>query len=276
MSVDRADVMEKLLRAAAAAAEVVMRIYAESDPGIEMKGPNDPVTRADKEANTLLLEALTRDFPGVPLVAEESAPETYEGFGQAPYAIFVDPVDGTREFISKNGEFAVMLGFAEAGRATVGVVDACAFGTVYAAAEGIGAFEIVRGIRTPIHVSAQTDLAEASCAVSRSNRTATVEEAIQRLGCKTLVPTGGSGIKAVRLASGVIDLYPHPSGSKVKLWDACAPEAIVRAAGGVYTDSRGATFDYRGPYSQLAGTLAANPILHAKALARLTGPSISQ
>jgi 3'(2'), 5'-bisphosphate nucleotidase len=67
--------MEKLLEAAAAAAEVVMKIYAESDPGVEMKGPNDPVTRADKEANILLLEHLTRDFPGVPLVAEESAPD---------------------------------------------------------------------------------------------------------------------------------------------------------------------------------------------------------
>jgi 3'(2'), 5'-bisphosphate nucleotidase len=267
--IDRNDVMEKLMKAAAAAAEVVMRIYAESDPGVELKGPNDPVTRADKEANRLLLEHLTRDFPGVPLVAEESAPETYEGFGAAPCAIFIDPVDGTKEFIKKNGEFAVMLGFAEAGRATVGVVDCCAFGEVYAAAEGIGAFRIADGSRTPIHVTNTASLAEASCTVSRSNRNAKVEERIALLGCKTLVPTGGSGIKAVRLASGAIDLYAHPADGPVKLWDTCGPEAIVRAAGGAYSDRFGKVFDYRGPYAQNAGTIAANPILHAEAIKRL-------
>lgn len=270
-SIDRSDVLEKLMKAAAAAAEIVMRLYAESDPGVEMKGPDDPVTRADKEANALLLEQLGRDFPGVPLVAEESAPETYEGFGKAPYAIFVDPVDGTKEFIQKNGEFAVMLGFAEAGRATVGVIDCCAFGEVFAAAEGVGAFRIAGGARERIHVSSVTSLAEASCTVSRSNRSATVEARVALLGCKTLVPTGGSGIKAVRLASGRVDLYAHPANGPIKLWDTCAPEAIVRAAGGVYTDRFGEVYDYRGPYAQNAGTVAANPALHAAALERLRG-----
>lgn len=267
--IDRNDVMEKLLGAAAAAAEVVMKIYAESDPGVEMKGPNDPVTRADKEANILLLERLARDFPGVPLVAEESAPETYEGFGKAPYAIFVDPVDGTKEFIQKNGEFAVMLGFAEAGRATVGVIDCCAFGEVFAAAEGIGAFRIAGGAKTPLRVTSVVSLADASCTVSRSNRSEAVEQRIALLGCKTLVPTGGSGIKAVRLAAGRVDLYAHPAKGPIKLWDTCAPEAIVRAAGGIYSDWHGVEFDYRGPYAQNAGTLAANPVLHAAALERL-------
>lgn len=267
--IDRADVMEKLMKATAAAAEVVMRIYAEADPGVEMKGPNDPVTRADKEANVLLLERLARDFPGVPLVAEESDPETYRDFGAAPYALFIDPVDGTKEFIKKNGEFAIMLGFAEAGRATVGVIDCCAFGEVFAAAEGLGAFRIAGGVRTPIHVSSVASLAEASCTVSRSNRNPDVEARVASLGCKTLVPTGGSGIKAVRLAAGQVDLYAHPAKGPIKLWDTCAPEAIVKAAGGVYSDWHGATFDYRGPYAQNAGTLAANPVLHAEAIRRL-------
>jgi len=275
-TIDRADVMQKLMKAAAAAAEVVMRIYAESDPGVEMKGPNDPVTRADKEANALLIEHLTRDFPGVPLVAEESAPETYEGFGSAPCAIFVDPVDGTREFIAKNGEFAVMLGFAEAGVATVGVIDCCAFDEVFAAAEGIGAFRIVSGggpsgttkTRKRIQVSDATDFAASRCAVSRFNRSKIVEEKLARLGLGSMVPIGGAGIKGVRVAAGDIEIYAHPSAGPVKLWDACAPDAIVRAAGGIFTDARGRPFDYRGPYQQLEGTLAANPTLHAEAVRR--------
>ena len=166
-------------------------------------------------------------------------------------------------------EFAIMLGFAEGGRATVGVIDCCALGEVFAAAEGVGAFRIADGSRTQIHVSNVTSLSEASCTVSRSNRSEAVEQRIALLGCKTLVPTGGSGIKAVRLATGRVDLYAHPAKGPIKLWDTCAPEAIVRAAGGLYSDWHGVEFDYRGPYEQNAGTLAANSALHGAALKAL-------
>jgi len=267
-SIDRADVLAKLIDAAAAAAKVVMRVYAESDPGVELKGPNDPVTRADKEANAVLLERLAKDFPGVPLVAEESDPSTYEGFGNAPCAIFVDPVDGTREFIAKNGEFAVMLGFSEDGEATVGVVDCCAFGEVYAGAKGLGAFRIKDGVKTEIKVAAETDLSKCRCAVSRFHRSKTVDAKLATLNVKELVPTGSAGLKGVRIASAALEIYAHPSSGPVKLWDAAAPDAIVRAAGGVFTDAHGRAFNYRGPYAQNEGTLAANPTLHAEALRR--------
>lgn len=268
--VEREHVLEKLLVAAAAAAEVVMRVYAETDYGVELKGPNDPVTRADKEANALLLELLAKDFPGIPLVAEESDPSTFAGFGASPYAIFVDPVDGTREFIAKNGEFAVMLGFAEGGKATVGVIDAPALDEVYGGAVGIGAFRTTskKPERERIHVATTTDLANARCAVSRFSRSKSVDAKLQALRAKELVPTGGAGIKGVRIASGLLDIYAHPSKGLVKLWDACAPEAVVVAAGGLFTDGRGRAFDYRGEVAQLEGMLAANPALHAEALRR--------
>lgn len=266
--IDRQDVLEKLLTAAAAAAEVVMQVYAETDVGLTFKGPDDPVTRADREANRLLLELLTRDFPGVPIVAEESDPETYAGFGNAPCALFVDPVDGTRDFVAKNGEFAIMLGFAEAGAATVGVVDCPALGERYGAALGSGAFRITKDGRSSIRVSEVTELGQARCAVSRFHRSKDLDAKLAALGAAALVPTGSAGIKGVRVASGALEVYAHPSGSPVKLWDACAPEAIVRAAGGIWTDARGMAFDYRGPYAQNEGTLAASPALHAEALRR--------
>jgi 3'(2'), 5'-bisphosphate nucleotidase len=273
--VDRQDVLEKLLAAAAAAAEVVMRVYAEPDVGVELKGPNDPVTRADKEANALLLERLTRDFPGVPIVAEESDPATFEGFGSAPCALFVDPVDGTRDFIAKDGEFAVMLGFAEAGVPTVGVVDCPALGEVYGAAEGVGAFRVTKEGRTPIRVSDTTDLGSSRCAVSRFHRSQSVDAMLAALGLKELVPTGSAGIKGVRVASGALDIYAHPTRGLVKLWDTCAPDAIVRVAGGIYTDVKGRPFDYRGPLAQNEGTLAANPTLHAEALRRFAAAAVA-
>jgi 3'(2'), 5'-bisphosphate nucleotidase len=266
--IDRLDVLAKLLDAAAAAAKVVMRVYAEADFGVEMKGPNDPVTRADKEANTLLLERLTRDFPGVPIVSEESDPSTFTGFASAPCAIFVDPVDGTRDFIAKTGEFAVMLGFVEAGEATVGVVDCPAVNEVYGGAKGSGAFRIDKNGRSPIVVSDASDLSTCRCAVSRFHRSKSVEAKLALLGVKELVPTGSAGVKGVRIAAGDLEIYAHPSQGLVKLWDACAPEAIVKAAGGVYTDGSGRRFDYHGPVAQNEGTLAANPVLHAEALRR--------
>jgi 3'(2'), 5'-bisphosphate nucleotidase len=272
--VDRQDVLAKLLAAASAAAKVVMRVYAETDVGVELKGPNDPVTRADKEANALLLEQLGRDFPGVPIVAEESDPATFRGFGSAPCALFVDPVDGTRDFIAKNGEFAVMLGFAEAGVATVGVVDCPALGEVYGGALGAGAFRITKDGRAPIHVSDATDLSTCRGAVSRFHRSKSIDAKLATLGLKELVPTGSAGLKGVRIASGALEIYAHPSIGLVKLWDACAPEAIVRAAGGLYTDGSGRRFDYRGPVAQNEGTLAANPTLHAEALRRFASVGV--
>lgn len=272
-SVDRQDVLAKLLGAAAAAAEIVMHVYAEADLGVELKGPNDPVTRADKEANALLLARLASDFHGVPIVAEESDPSTFAGFGSAPCTLFVDPVDGTRDFIARTGEFAVMIGFAEAGVPTVGVVDCPALGEVYGGAADSGAFRLVGGARTPIHVSAVTDLALCRCAVSRFHRDEKVDAKLASLGLRELVPMGSAGIKGVRVASGALEIYAHPTKGPVKLWDACAPEAIMRAAGGVYTDGHGRSFDYRGPLAQNEGTLAANATLHAEALRRFANVS---
>lgn len=266
---DRERVAKALLEAARAAGEVVARIYADEDVGAELKGPNDPVTRADKEANALLLTRLRATLPGIPIVAEES-PETWEGFGQSREALFVDPVDGTREFIAKNGEFAVMIAFAEAGAPTVGVVLAPALGTTYLGIVGTGAFLVGDdGTRTPIRVSPANDITQARVAVSRFHRTKAVEEKLAKLGAKELVPVGSAGLKGVRVAEAALEIYAHPSDGPVKLWDAGAPDAIVRAAGGVLTDARGRPFDYRGPYAQGEGTLAANPAIHAEALRRM-------
>ena len=249
-----------------------MRVYAEADPGTELKGPNDPVTRADKEANAFILAHLAKVLPGLPIVAEESDPSTFEGFGASPAALFVDPVDGTRDFIAKNGEFCVMIGLAEEGRATVGVVLCPVFGgsqRTYAAAEGLGAFLVGDDdSRTPIQVSSATDFANVRCAVSRFHRSKSVDAKLSALGCKELVPIGSSGIKGVQVANAALDLYAHPSRGKVKLWDACAPDAIVRAAGGVFTDAKGIPFAYRSSVSQGQGAVAGNRILHAEAIRR--------
>jgi 3'(2'), 5'-bisphosphate nucleotidase len=272
VSIDREDVLVKLLAMARGASELVMEIYGSSDLGAELKGPNDPVTRADKEANAFILAEIAKHLPGIPIVAEESDPALFRGFEAERAALFVDPVDGTRDFIAKNGEFCVMIGLAEEGRATVGVVLCPIFEgqrSTFGGAEGIGAFLFDdAGGRTPVHVARETDLAKVRCAVSRFHRSKSVDEKLGALGVRELVPIGSSGIKGVEVARGHVELYAHPSRGNVKLWDACAPDAIVRAAGGILTDAHGVPFDYRGAVAQGEGTVAANPALHAEAVRR--------
>ena len=137
---------------------------------------------------------------------------------------------------------------------------------------GVGAFLVADDdSRTPIHVSSSTDMTAARVAVSRFHRSKSVDEKLARLGAKELVPVGSAGLKGVRVAEAALEVYAHPSSGPVKLWDCGPPDAIVRAAGGVLTDGAGRPFDYRGPYSQGEGTLAANPALHAEALRRMRG-----
>jgi 3'(2'), 5'-bisphosphate nucleotidase len=210
---------------------------------VEYKVADDPVTRADREANALICAALTRAYPGVPIVAEESDKSTYAGFSAAPSAWFVDPLDGTRDFVARNGEFAVMIGLAEAGRAVLGVLVLPAIGRSFVGAQGVGAFEVAaNGARSAIRVSARTRLEGARVLVSRSRRVAEAETRIAELGL-VVEPCGSAGVKGARVACGEADLYVQP-GNAGSLWDSCAPEAIVAAAGGVWRTAAGETYEY--------------------------------
>jgi 3'(2'), 5'-bisphosphate nucleotidase len=275
VSFDRKREVERVLEMARHAAAAVSRGYARGTVDVEFKGVADPVTVVDREANAILCDELSRAYPGFPIVAEESDPRTYAGFELAPRVWFVDPLDGTREFIARNDEFAVMVGLAEHGRATLGVVLCPALGREFIGGEGIGAFEIAKdGTRRPISVSQTSTLAEAELLVSRSHRLASLDEAAARLGVKRLVPCGSAGVKAVKVAAGEADIYAHPRDAG-KLWDACAPEAIVRAAGGVVTDGLGSPIRYATrDLANAAGFVATNPFLHdaTLGLVRLAAP----
>lgn len=107
--------LETLLAVARSAAEVILAVY-DRPFDVQLKRAREPVTAADRRANALICAALAERFPGVPIVAEESDPETFGGFHAAPRVLFVDPLDGTREFVAHNGEFAVMIGLLDGAR----------------------------------------------------------------------------------------------------------------------------------------------------------------
>jgi 3'(2'), 5'-bisphosphate nucleotidase len=261
--------LEQLIRIAAEAADVVSEVYT-SPFSVDWKAPSDPVTEADRRANDLICERLAETFPGVPVVAEESEPASFSGYREKPQVFFVDPLDGTREFVDKNGEFVVMIGLLDGNRPTLGVVHAPARGVAWAAAVGSGAFRIAAdGARTPLAPSRQSVLKEARVVASRSHRTENVEQALAVLGVRELIALGSAGLKGAEVASGGAEAYVAPlSGGK--RWDSCAAEALVTAAGGRVTDAWGVPIDYRGAsLSNDRGLVLTNGLVHDALLERL-------
>jgi 3'(2'), 5'-bisphosphate nucleotidase len=252
------------------AATLIRRVYR-TDFGVDFKAPRDPVTEADTQANALICERLANLFPGVPIVAEESAPETFAGYLNAEQIFFVDPLDGTREFVAKNGEFVVMIGFVDGKRATASVIHAPESGISWVGQVGVGAYQVnADGSREPIRVSETASLSEARIVGSRSHRNPAVEQALAGLGARELVALGSAGLKAAAVARGAADAYvaPHYAG---KRWDACAADALITAAGGMLTDADGAHFDYRTTdLGNNRGIIGSNGCLHDAILTKLS------
>jgi 3'(2'), 5'-bisphosphate nucleotidase len=261
--------LDALIAIAADAAKIVMEVY-ETPFAVDYKGPADPVTEADRRANTLICERLEREFPGVPIVAEESAPETFSGFQSASEIFFVDPVDGTNEFIERNPQFVIMIGLVEGDRATTAVLNAPALGAAWAGRVGSGAFHIAPdGTRTPIHVSEQDELPAARLVSSRSHRSERLDRALAALGAGEILRVGSAGLKGVEVARGAVEAYvaPHYGG---KRWDVAAADALVAASGGLVTDAWGMRIDYRAAsLGNDRGVVASNGRVHERLVQKL-------
>jgi 3'(2'), 5'-bisphosphate nucleotidase len=236
-----------------------MEIYA-TDFGFELKGKADPVTEADRRANAYLVGELRKAFPADGIVAEETADQS--DALKSGRCWYVDPLDGTKEFIAKNGEFSVMIGLAIDGAAKLGVVfqpehDKLYGGVVGEGTDG-GAWLEERGVRRALRVSDKSDPATLALVVSRSHRPKDMDELVRRLGIGHERASGSVGLKIGLIAEQIADVYVHAS-DKSSAWDACAPEAILRGAGGVFTDVGGAPFVYGGTdMKNRRGILATN------------------
>ncbi len=271
--------LEEVLRIGRRAAHAVREVYA-TPFTVEMKGPGDPVTRADREANAIICEALAASFPDDAILAEESVPDEPEEVARrvsASRVWYVDPLDGTRDFAARNGEFAVMIGLVASGRPALGVLVLPATGEAFLGRVGHGAFaEEEDGGRRPISVSSTREPARAGLLVSRSRAPSGIMRMADALGIRRVVPCGSVGVKVARIVLGHADLYVHGdltatehpgSGLGAKRWDTCAPEAVLVAAGGQFTDLDGAPIDYeRADLAVDRGIVASNGALHAAAL----------
>jgi 3'(2'), 5'-bisphosphate nucleotidase len=242
-------------RIARRAGVILMDIYG-TDFDVAYKAEADPVTEADTKANAYIVAELEKAFPDDGIVAEETEDET--DALKAGRCWYVDPLDGTKEFVARNGEFSVMLGLAIDGVATAGVVYEPENDKLYSGVVGFGAFLEERGERTELKVSDVADPSQLKLLVSRSHRNRAVAEVVARLGITREMTSGSVGLKAGLIAEQKADFYVHISDRSSR-WDACAPEAILKAAGGRFTDLAGDPYRYGGTdMRNRTGILACN------------------
>ncbi len=226
---------------ARAAGRIALEIYATPFSVEDKPEGGGPVTEADRQANELIVARLREAFPGDGVVAEES-PESPDEV-RFRRCWFVDPVDGTAEFVDRNGMFAVHIGLAIEGKAVLGVVFGPVADKLYAGIVGRGAWLEERGVRRPLEVAPPPPPREMRLVVSRSHKSKRTEEIRGELGITRVSEMGSVGLKCGMIADGSADLYLHPSDRSYR-WDSCAPEAVLRAAGGVLTDLGGQPYRY--------------------------------
>ena len=240
---------------ARAASKILMEVYA-TDFGVNYKSKSDPVTEADTRANAFIVDALRHAYPDDGIVAEES-PDQSDALG-AGRCWYVDPVDGTKEFVARNGDFAVMIGLAIDGEAKLGVVYQPVVDKMYSGIVGGEATLEQHGKRRVIRVSDTPNPSELRLVVSRAHRNTAVAEVVEKLGITRETLKGSVGLKVGLIAEGSADLYLHIA-DKSSAWDACGPEAILRAAGGRFTDLAGDPYAYGGTdMRNRTGMLACN------------------
>jgi len=233
--------LKTLVRIARAAGMVVMRHY-EAGCDTRIKSDRSPVTDADEEAEKLILAELAAAYPGVPVVAEEEAAAGRIA-KTGTHFFLVDPVDGTKEFIKRGGEFTVNIGEVRDGQPVSGVVLAPAIGRLFVGAVGEGAFELsdenVRAIM--VRAPAADGLVAIS---SRSHPDAKTDELLKTLPIKGNT-NAGSSLKFCLVAAGEADIYPR-AGQTME-WDTAAGHAVLKAAGGKVTNWDGTPFLYGKP-----------------------------
>ena len=259
--------MEKELEAARElardAGRILLEFYAK-DTEVRWKGHDDPVTAADQAANDMLARELSRRFPGDAVLTEELPDDLARLEKDRVWT--VDPMDGTKQFIERIGEFAVMIGLAVEGEAKLGVVYNPSADRMYYAAPGAGAFVEEKWSTKRLRVAPVSDPSQMVMAMSRSHPSRKVKTISEKLGISKYVQHGSVGLKFGLIADGSAHLYINTT-SATSQWDTCAPEAILREAGGVVTDCNGEALVYNRPQVRnLRGIVASNGAIHDRAI----------
>jgi 3'(2'), 5'-bisphosphate nucleotidase len=234
------ELLPQVIAVARAAGREIMAVYA-GDFAVTLKDDHSPLTAADLAAQRVISEGLQRISPRLPQLSEESPPEEIAARREWPSLWLIDPLDGTREFVQRNGEFTVNIALVHDHVPVLGVVYAPARGLLYAAARGAGAWLVDQQERHCALQAAAQAAQPPRVLASRSHRGTSLDALLARLGPHTLV-SAGSALKFGYLSAGSADLYPRLSPTSE--WDTAAGQAIVEAAGACVVGLDGAPLQY--------------------------------
>jgi len=258
-AVDLTAELEFASKVAQEAATIVNTFYVGSSE-VRYKSDRSPVTEADRSANQHIVTRVRAMFPDDGVLSEESKDDLVRLEKERVWII--DPLDGTKEFIARNGEFSIMIGLAVRGEAVMGVIMQPETGLLYAGAQGLGAYLEEGGERIPLQVS-ETDRTNQMILVSsRSHRQQITDKMRSTMRITSERVSGSVGLKVGLIARRLADLYLHPSPG-CKEWDLCAPQALLEAAGGRITDCWGNPIWYnKRDVRAHNGLVASNAAIH--------------
>jgi 3'(2'), 5'-bisphosphate nucleotidase len=211
------------------AGEAIMEVYR-SDFEVRGKADDSPVTEADERAERVILAELAALAPDIPAVSEEACAKSGLPAATACFWL-VDPLDGTREFVKRNGEFTVNIALIEDGVPVLGVVFIPALDDLFIGGQGVGAFQEKGGARRGIHARSVPPEGLTVFASASHGDEAALQDFLSRDGRKVAgIARCGSSLKLCRIAAGEGDLYPRLG--RTMEWDIAAGHAVLRAAGG--------------------------------------------
>jgi 3'(2'), 5'-bisphosphate nucleotidase len=218
--------MHHVIAIAKKAGEAIMQIYAK-DFSVEYKEDQSPLTEADLAAHHLICGELSKLYPNIPILSEESA-DNFKLQDENACFWCVDPLDGTKEFIKKNDEFTVNIALIQNQQPILGVIGVPAKNLVYAAVKGEGAFKQQDDNELQkIHVKSQ-DPDHLTFAVSRSHLDDQTKTMVDENNAEML--QAGSALKLAYVAEGLVDIYPR--FGPTMLWDVAAGQCLIEEAGG--------------------------------------------
>jgi 3'(2'), 5'-bisphosphate nucleotidase len=223
---DLSKLLDSALDLAQDAGRRILEVY-QSDFAVTHKQDDSPLTQADLASHGLIVERLSALSPKLPVLSEEGADIPYAVRRAWPRYWLIDPLDGTREFVKRNGEFTVNIALIEDSRPVLGVVHAPVLNLTYGAARGIAAFRLEGNLRVPVKTADASP--RMTVVASRSHRDAETEKMLSRLPPHDVV-SRGSSLKFCMVADGTALFYPRLGPTSE--WDTAAGQCVVEQAGG--------------------------------------------
>lgn len=222
--------LEIAKQAAVLAGQAIMEVYDSADFGVEYKKDHSPLTKADKESNDVIVRMLKEAFPEYAILSEEEK-DNLDRLKNA-LCFVVDPLDGTKEFLKRNGQFTVNIALSENHHSVMGVIYVPVTGELYYAAKGYGSFLEKDGVITELHVSAEEkEKSELNVVMSNSHGCREMEELLEKYQLKNFVKVGSS-LKGCMIATGAADVYYRHNPTME--WDTAAMQCIVEEAGAIF------------------------------------------